>query len=68
MVFGRAGGHPSLVAVVDLLDNLVTAGGPGGAVVMPMSNVIDEANWKFHWRLTESAGIMIYLADYRVAA
>ena len=30
-----------------------------------MSNVISEANWKFHWRLTESAGIMIYLADYR---
>ena len=26
-----------------------------------MSNVIQEANWKFHWRLTESAGIMIYL-------
>ena len=30
-----------------------------------MSNVISEANWKFHWRLTESAGIMIYLADYK---
>ena len=30
-----------------------------------MSNVISEANWKVHWRLTESAGIMIYLADYR---
>jgi hypothetical protein len=30
-----------------------------------MSNVIDEANWKFHWRLTESAGIMVYLADYK---
>jgi hypothetical protein len=30
-----------------------------------MSNVISEANWKFHWRLTESAGIMIYLAEYR---
>jgi hypothetical protein len=29
-----------------------------------MSNVISEANWKFHWRLTESAGIMIYLADF----
>ena len=28
-----------------------------------MSNVIEEANWKFHWRLTESAGIMVYLAD-----
>ena len=30
-----------------------------------MSNVIEDANWKFHWRLTESAGIMIYLAEYR---
>ncbi|MBC7974149.1 MAG: hypothetical protein H7138_04135 [Myxococcales bacterium] len=30
-----------------------------------MSNLISEANWKFHWRLTESAGIMIYLADFR---
>jgi len=30
-----------------------------------MSNVIQEANWKFHWRLTESAGIMVYLADYK---
>ena len=30
-----------------------------------MSNMISEANWKFHWRLTESAGIMIYLADYK---
>src|SRR4030095_2218292 len=30
-----------------------------------MANVIEEANWKFHWRLTESAGIMVYLADYR---
>ena len=30
-----------------------------------MSNVIEEANWKFHWRLTESAGIMVYLADYK---
>jgi hypothetical protein len=30
-----------------------------------MSNVINEANWKFHWRLTESAGIMVYLADYK---
>jgi len=29
-----------------------------------MTNVIKEANWKFHWRLTESAGIMVYLADY----
>lgn len=30
-----------------------------------MSNSIHEANWKFHWRLTESAGIMVYLADYK---
>ncbi len=30
-----------------------------------MSNVIEAANWKFHWRLTESAGVLIYLADYR---
>ena len=30
-----------------------------------MSNVINEANWKFHWRLTESAGIMVYLANYK---
>jgi len=30
-----------------------------------MSNMIQEANWKFHWRLTESAGIMIFLADYK---
>jgi len=30
-----------------------------------MSNVIEESNWKFHWRVTESAGVMVYLADYR---
>jgi hypothetical protein len=30
-----------------------------------MSNVIEAANWKFHWRLTESAGVLVYLADYR---
>jgi hypothetical protein len=30
-----------------------------------MSNVIKEANWEFHWRLTESAGIMVYLANYK---
>jgi Copper amine oxidase, enzyme domain len=30
-----------------------------------MSNVIEEANWRFHWRLTESAGVAVYLADYR---
>jgi Cu2+-containing amine oxidase len=32
VVFGRAGGHPSLVAVVDLLDNTVTA-------------IVPAANW-----------------------
>ncbi|MEZ4364759.1 MAG: hypothetical protein R2939_00560 [Kofleriaceae bacterium] len=26
---------------------------------------IEAANWSFSWRLTESAGIMVYLADYR---
>jgi hypothetical protein len=30
-----------------------------------MSNVIEEAGWKFHWRLTESAGILVCLADYK---
>ena len=30
-----------------------------------MSNAITEAHWNVHWRLTESAGIMIYLADFR---
>jgi hypothetical protein len=25
VIFGRPGGHPSLVAVVDLIDNLVTS-------------------------------------------
>src|SRR5262249_45307104 len=39
------------------------AGRPRGALVM--SNKIEEANWKFHWRLTESAGLKIYLADYK---
>ena len=29
-----------------------------------MSNLIEQSNWKVHWRLTESSGLMIYLADY----
>ena len=33
VVFGRADGHASLVAVVDLLDQHGDPGGPGGAVV-----------------------------------
>lgn len=28
-------------------------------------NVIEKANWKIHWRMTDSAGLLIYLADYR---
>jgi hypothetical protein len=28
-------------------------------------NAIERANWKVHWRLTESAGVMIYLADFK---
>ena len=28
-------------------------------------NRISEAGWTFYWRLTESAGLMIYLADFR---
>ena len=30
-----------------------------------MNNVIEQAGWKVHWRLTESSGIMVYLVDYR---
>jgi hypothetical protein len=30
-----------------------------------MSSAIEEAGWKFHWRVTESAGIMVYLADFK---
>lgn len=30
-----------------------------------MPNTIELANWKVHWKLTESAGLMVYLADYR---
>ena len=29
-----------------------------------MSNAIEQAGWKVHWRVTESAGLMIYLASY----
>ncbi|ACY19295.1 hypothetical protein [Haliangium ochraceum] len=32
-----------------------------------MSNVITSAGWKVHWKLSESAGVMIYLADFRGA-
>jgi Cu2+-containing amine oxidase len=28
-------------------------------------NVIKEADWKVHWKLTEAAGVAIYMADYR---
>ena len=35
------------------------------ALAAAAPNVIQEANWRFHWRLTESAGIMVYLADYK---
>jgi hypothetical protein len=65
VLFGRPQGHPSLVAVVNLLDNTVTQVVPPGSGEALMSNVINEAGWRFHWRLTESAGIMIYLADYK---
>lgn len=29
-----------------------------------MNNVIEQAGWKVHWRLTESAGLMVYLVDF----
>ncbi len=29
-----------------------------------MSNAIEQADWKVHWKVTESAGLMIYLASY----
>lgn len=29
-----------------------------------MNNVIEQAGWKVHWRLTESAGVMVFLVDY----
>jgi hypothetical protein len=28
-------------------------------------NRIELADWKIHWKMTESAGLMIYLADFR---
>jgi hypothetical protein len=37
VVFGRAGGHPSLVAIVDLLDNTVTGSFTGGSPSRPGS-------------------------------
>jgi hypothetical protein len=30
-----------------------------------MGYEINEANWNVHWRVTESAGLMVYLAHYR---
>ena len=30
-----------------------------------MSNCVEQHNWKFYWRLTESAGVAIYLAEYK---
>jgi hypothetical protein len=30
-----------------------------------MGNLILDANWKVHWKMTESAGLMVYLGDYR---
>ena len=30
-----------------------------------MINRIDQANWIVHWRMTESAGLVVYLVDYR---
>lgn len=29
-----------------------------------MTTSIERANWKVHWKMTESSGLMIYLADY----
>ena len=29
-----------------------------------MSNAIEQADWKVHWKITESAGLLIYLASY----
>ncbi|GAB4557890.1 MAG: hypothetical protein Tsb0020_02410 [Haliangiales bacterium] len=29
------------------------------------SNVIEKADWKVHWALTESAGLMVYMVDFR---
>ena len=30
-----------------------------------MNSAIVENNWKVHWRVSESAGLLIYLADYK---
>lgn len=30
-----------------------------------MSNAIEQSDWVVHWRVTESAGLMIYLASYK---
>ena len=30
-----------------------------------MSDPIREANWQVHWNVTESAGVKLYLADYK---
>jgi hypothetical protein len=30
-----------------------------------LPNLIEHADWKLHWRLTESAGIMVYLCDFK---
>jgi hypothetical protein len=30
-----------------------------------MSQVIEQSGWTVHWRLTESAGLLIYLASYQ---
>ena len=32
---------------------------------MAIENPIHDANWQVHWTLTESAGVRIYLADFR---
>ncbi len=30
-----------------------------------MYNVIEKNNWKVHWRITESAGLSLFLVDYK---
>jgi len=30
-----------------------------------MINKIEESNWTVHWRMTDTAGLQIYLADYK---
>src|SRR5678809_3384 len=34
-------------------------------MVKSMSNAIEQCDWTVHWKVTESAGLMIYLASYR---